>query len=81
MSPGEIEVATCTDIPQEWGKKGSSEQYLFNPVPVHQFCHLRKRRRTFEWEDKNVSPELLASVKEIISEGKLSNVFCYDTLF
>lgn len=70
MNPADISQATCTDLPQKWGKRGDSMHYLFKPVPVLQFCHLPKRKRRSMWVDDNkVTEGMLSTVKKLMFEG------------
>lgn len=73
MTPEEVEESTCTELPQKWGKADSStaKQYLFEPVPVRQFCHLPKRQKLTMWNE-DVPDEILAGVKEIMYAGMSS---------
>ena len=70
MSPEDVEDSVCTELPQKWGKTGSSSvvEHLFQPVPVREFCHLPKRKRRRVW-DKDVPDHVLAEVKKLIYEG------------
>ena len=36
---GDVEVATCTDIKQSWGKIKSKTSNMYDVGPVEQFCH------------------------------------------
>ena len=71
MSPTDIENCTCTQLPQEWGKKGAStaQEELYEPVPVQQFCHLPKQNKRWRVWDENIPNDILAEVKAIIYKG------------
>ena len=71
MDEEKIEDATCTDLPQKWGKTGERLHYLFEPVPVTEFCHAPKRKRQTVWShDDNFSDENLGQIKKMMFEGK-----------
>lgn len=70
MNPSDIQEATCTDLPQQWGKTGKSMHYLFEPIPISQFCHVRKRKRERIWNGDSVTEDMLSVVKRIMFEGE-----------
>jgi hypothetical protein len=80
MNSEEIASATCTDLPQRWGKKGSSctQAHLYKSVPVREFCHLPKRKRRTVWVEE-VPETILATVKAVMYEGiNMCNYFSFE---
>lgn len=74
MNPDDVQKATCTQLPQVWGKTGSSTlKYLYDPIPISKFCHfpMRKPRLKNVWPS-DVPEAILAKVKSIIYEGTVS---------
>lgn len=69
MDPRTIAEATCTDMPQKWGKTGKDVHYMFDPVPVKQFCHFPARKRRLEWTYSIDDDDDESHVRKIILEG------------
>lgn len=72
MSEHEIAEATCTDLPQKWGKTGKALHYMFDPARVLELCHLRKRKRRTVWKEteETLPGDMLSYVKQTILEGR-----------
>lgn len=64
----EIEMATCTDVKQKWGKLKPDAKSMYLPQPLDLLCHGKQRENRYS----DLDPENYKQAIQILESGNSS---------